>query len=197
MMSCALNSNWNVCFSMMMMMMSSCDASSMTMKRRTCACHGWRNCCYCCDLYRAALYPSKRRKNCCRCCSCDGDQTTTMMRRTCACHPYHDGLTTMSCDVSYFPRDPYLDVYPCHLTSYCCFYAYPYRYKVKRTNEYEMIMVKNRRPDITYRLLLLLLLLLCSFDELEELLCSLRSLSRCLSLLDDLCLLLLLPLLLL
>lgn len=147
MMSYALNSNWNVCFSMMMIMMSSCGASSMTMKRRTCACHGWRNCCYCCDLYRAALYPSKRMKNCCRCCSCDDDQTTTMMRRTCACHPYPDGLTTMkmSCDASYFPRDPYLDVYPCHLTSYCChyFYAYPYRYKVKRTNEYEMIMAKT------------------------------------------------------
>lgn len=57
-------------------------------------------------------------------------------------------------------------------------------------------MARDRVKLETYRLLLLLL---CSLDELLELLLwsLLRSLSRCLSLLDDLCLLLLLPLLLL
>lgn len=166
--SCALNSNWNVCFSMMMM--SSCGANSMMMmmKRRTCACHGQRNCC-CCDLYRVAPYPLMRRKNCCRyrchyhchhhhhrccCCSCDDDQTTTtMMRRTCACcccycRPYPDGLTTMmSCDASYFPRDPYLDVYPCHsMMRSCYFCVYPYRCKVEieSTSEYKRLMTKDR-----------------------------------------------------
>lgn len=134
-MSCALNSNWNVCFSMMM---SSCGANSMMMKRMTCACHGWRNCC-CCDLYHVAPYPLMRRKNCCRChrhrcCFCDDPKTTTMMRRTCACcycRPYPDGLTTMTSDASYFPRDPYLDVSPCHSMMSCYFYVYPYRCKVK------------------------------------------------------------------
>lgn len=191
---CGANLNWNVCSLTRKRTTSSCDCcycapyhGSLTTTTRTCV--GWRSCCCCyCAPCPCPVAPCLSR-------SSYGGQTTmttTTTRRTCACccsHPcpYLGGRTRSCCCCC--------DGTPCpcrgaSTRSCCCCCSCVGPCRCRETINYAFVG-KILIPT-SYRLLLL-----CSFDELEELelLCSL-SLSRCLSLLEDLCLLLL-PLLLL